>query len=398
MNRHFLIGIILSLILTLSGCASQKVGRSSDLSNETWMSQVTTSSAEWTRGADRWFIVGKANSTEIANRYAPYSFAMSDMNVRVPNFTKLKLIGNFEVQLFGTYSSPNSVRVVGPNDAVRQLRIQVDGDTLCVTQLQPVPSMGRVIVRIGMNTLTYLMHSGCASVEGIQMKAQDLCIDSYGTGRIYLAGNINVRRINQMSSGPISIFGATSSCLIIDAIGPGATNLIGYNIWLKSILHRGYSNINVIGATSTGLKIDASGSGKISLNGNHININQIAATDQVCIFAYNVDSTALYINLFKNAKVGLMGYANQLTANATDNAIFYGQHLCACNAFVRASVCGHLNISAGGKMFASAVGASSVYFYGSPELMTPMAKGSALILPMVPAGARNCLAGRQFVK
>lgn len=393
MNRILVLGLLLLSLIGLVSCSTQRmVGFNPAFTHESWMSQVPTSPMPWTRGADRWFVTGDPNATELQNRMAPYSVAMSTVNVHVPDFVNVKIQGDFEVQIFGTYN-PNSVYVYGPNDAIRQVSVQVSGNTLCIKQVHTNSiTMQHVIVRIGMNNLVSLMHTGCSRVEGINIRSSGLSIAAYGTGNIYLAGDIPVRRIAQMGIGSVNIFGANTPCLEIRALNNGPVNVSGPHVGLQSIVHHAYGNINVIGATSTGMTITADGSGTIALNGSNININSITATDKVQVYAYNINSTSLYVRAFKNARVGLMGYASDMYTNAQDNSVIEGRYLCACNAYVRASSCAHINVAAGRKIFASATQDSSVYFYGSPDMMSQFVSGGAVVIPIWTSGSRSCMA------
>src|SRR5436190_9966626 len=115
MNRIFILGLLLLSILGLVSCASHRsVGFNPAFTHESWMGQLPVSPMPWTLGADRWFVTGDPNATELQNRAAPYSVAMSTVNVKVPDFVNVKVVGNFEVQIFGTYN-PNTVYVYGPN-------------------------------------------------------------------------------------------------------------------------------------------------------------------------------------------------------------------------------------------------------------------------------------------
>jgi len=392
MKRNFLLGLFLLSFLILSSCATHRtVGFNPSFTNETWMRTVAVNPQPWTYGSDRWFMTGDPNAVEIANKHAPYSTAMSVVNVRVPNFTNLKIVGDFEVQIFGTYN-PNSVYVYGPNDGVRQVSVQVRGNTLCITQTHPYqPLMRHIIVRIGMNNLVSLMHKGCSNVEGIHLRSSGMFVTAYGTGNMYLAGDIPMRRIVQMGTGSINVFGANTPCLDILTNNNGPVNVSGPHVGLRSIVHHAFGNINIVGATSTGMKIMADGGGRVSISGSNINLNSVSATNRVCVYAYNLNSSILYVHTFQNAKVGLMGYANNLYANAQDNSVIMGKYLCACNAYVRTTSCAHINVAAGMRIFAAATQDSSVYFYGSPNIMSQFVSGGAVVIPIWGNTGRSCM-------
>lgn len=377
--------------LSLIGCAAQRNQTfNPNLAQETWMRQVQTNPNYWTIGADRWFLTGDPNGIEIANHHAPYNAAITTMMVRVPNFTNIKAIGDFEVQIFGT-SGRNSVYVYGPNDATRQLSIQVRGNTLCVTQTRPrVPAMRRLIVRIGINNLNNLYHAGCGVVEGVWLNSNGLSVTSAGIGNIYLSGAANLQRINQSGTGSINILGANTGCLDINTWGPGAVNVSGH-IGLRRVMHHGGANINVIGAyKGPGLKIYADGGGKIGINGLDINLAEVRAKDSVCVFVYSVNSYAIYAYAHQKARIGIAGRSLNLYAETSDNAVFYGRYLCSQDAFVRAYDASHINVAASNKIFASAVQNASVYFYGSPEIISQFVSGNGLVIPIWGQAYRSC--------
>src|SRR3990167_1724015 len=123
--RSLMIGMIILCAFTLFGCTTKRVYPPTinvDLTREVWQSQVESNPNKWTAGADRWFLTGNPSKTQVAILRAPYSAAVSTLSVAVPNFTKIKVNANVEVQIFGTQRH-NSVYVYGPNQGVRQLAI-----------------------------------------------------------------------------------------------------------------------------------------------------------------------------------------------------------------------------------------------------------------------------------
>lgn len=397
MSRGLIIGILILHTLTLLGCASKRpyppAPRSINvnLTHETWPSQIETKPIKWASGADRWFFTGDPNTTEVENRGAPYAEAMSTMMVKVPNFSKIKVNGDFQVQIFGTYGH-NSVYLYGPNDVVEMARVEVRGDTLCINQAAKIPlRMRKVIIRIGVNRLNSLIQLGGGSIEGIRLRGSGLYIvqGPKAHGNIFLSGNMNVTNITKFGIGCINIFGASSPHLEIDAQGEGAVNVSG-NVGIKLIKHRGIVAINIVGANSDSLVIDTDGIGKISLCGP-VNIREIHARGMSCIYANNVVSDpSLYVYLYGKSKVGLQGYARNLYVDAYGMSLFSGRHLCSQNAFARAADFAHINVTASGKIFAAATCNGSIYFFGMPGILSQFERDNGFIMPIWYEEARIC--------
>lgn len=393
-----ILGIVILLALVLSGCTHKRpyppAPRSINvnLTHETWQAQVENNPNKWSAGADRWFLTGDPNATETENRTAPYSEAMSTMMVKVPNFSKIKINGDFQVQIFGTYGH-NSVYLYGPNDVVELAGVEVRGDTLCISQVQKVPfRMHKVIVRIGINHLNSLTQmGGNGSIEAIRLQSSSLYImqGPKAHGNIFLSGNMNVTNIIKLGAGCINVFGVNSPALEIKTEGKGAVNVSG-NVGVRLIKRRGKVEINIMGANSDSLVIDADGIGKISLSGP-VNIREIYARGSSCIYANHVASNpSLYVYLYGKSKVGLTGYARNLYIDAYGMSLFAGRHLCSQNAFARTADFAHINVSASGKIFAAATNSGSVYFYGMPGILSQFQRDNGLIMPIWYEESRIC--------
>src|SRR3990167_1997619 len=216
MRPYLLFGLIIIFNLFLGGCVSSLPPSASiDFSQEIWMRNIHTNTYRWTFGADNWFLTGDANETEMANRYAPYSAAISTMRVRAPYFTDIKSNGDFQVQIFGT-DGLNSVFVYGPNAGVRNVVVEVHGNTLCLGQMRPASLMHRVIIRIGIRRLHHLIQRGCGRIEGRQIYSDALFVTATGSGNIYLAGNINLLRVENWGNASINLFHVYAPCLDIN--------------------------------------------------------------------------------------------------------------------------------------------------------------------------------------
>lgn len=379
--------------LTLSGCASNRYPYPNNkLTQENWVNAVDKNPIKWTRGADRWFLTGEPNATELANRHAPESAGITTMMVKAPDFNSIKVEGDFQVQIFGTYEN-NSVYVYGPNKAVRSVLVQVNHKTLCVTQEQSASRsiMKGVIIRIGVNYLTRITQLGCGLVEGIRLHSDALYVNSSGAGNMYLAGNVNLRQVGSTGVGSVTVFGVNTGDLIVQSHGSGNINVSG-NVGIKSIIHRGTGDINVIGANSNSncpMKIDTSGSGKIGLSGRAA-IAEIIAKGDTSVFACQTASRNTNVYVFGNACVALVGVGKNLFVETNNNSQFMGRRLCVENAFVRAHDHSHINVSASNKIFAAATQSASVYFYGEPKLMSQFISGNGVVIPIWTSTYRSC--------
>ncbi|MBA3661225.1 MAG: DUF2807 domain-containing protein [Gammaproteobacteria bacterium] len=396
MKRFLSLALMLVCLFQLISCAvrHQNPTLTGDWARETWLQGgISQNTKLWTRGADRWFLTGAPSLTEIHNREAGFNTAMSTMMVKVPNFTKIRVNGDFQVQLFGTTYGHNSVYVYGPNEGVRNTVVDMRGDTLCVTQIPKAPrAMQNVIIRIGVKNLTHLTQAGCGKIEGVQIQSCGLSITMTpsGLGNVYLSGNMNVRRIDKAGGGSISVFGAMTPHLNILTQGRGVVSLAG-NVGISNILHHGNVDINIIGANSDSLRILADGGGKISINGP-VCLKAVRASDGVCVFADNVNSSLLAVTTSQRARVGVAGRTNSLIVNAFNMSHFFGRNLCTREAFVRAYDQAHINVASNNKIFASATQTGSVYFFGSPNALSQFVRDNGVVIPMWgPGYATSCL-------
>ena len=391
MKRYFSIALITLFFLTLISCASNHTAHlNTGYTQETWMAGVEKDPSKWLSGSDAWFMNG---NPYVQTQYnATYASAMSNMSVSVPNFTNVRTKGNFQVQIYGAQGS-NSVTVYGPNNAVRATKVQVIGNTLCVEQAEKAPSnMRQVIVRIAIGQLNSLVQLGDGPVEGIRLFSNGLKVVSAGCGNVYLSGNLNVHSITSTNQGSITIFGVNTSQLDIKTTGAGCVKVSG-NISLRTIAHKGKASgdISVIGANGNcETHIFAEGRGKISINGR-VNIREIRASGRTCVYAYPVNSANLYVYTSGSAKVGLAGGATNLFADTSDSSLFYGRYLCVRDAYVRAHDWSHVNVTATNKIFAAATQNSSIYFFGSPEIMSQFVSSNGVVIPVWMSGMRSCV-------
>lgn len=376
-RRCLVLGLLILSFLLLSGCAYRHASRL-PATQENWASQVETNPQRWMRGADEWFTTGNPNVPKYqANPYRP---PIATMSMRVAEFTKIKVNGTFQVQLFST-DGPSSVYIYGPNDGVRATLATSRGGVLCVSQIKKAPrSMPMVVVRIGVNHLTGLLQLGRSRIEGIQINTDQLSVTSLGTGNIYLSGNMNLVRVDNFGHGCINIFGANTPTLDIRTNGSNVTNISG-NVGIRSIINQGQSYINIIGANSNFLRIYASGSGKVGISGI-VNLRELRASGHARVFICKLMTTGAYVRAANQARIGLAGSAQNISINATDSSCVLAKDLCTDTAYVRTQQHAHVNISACNKIYASASGSSSIYFFGSPTIMTQFVGGNSIVMPI----------------
>lgn len=389
MRRYPLLGLIICLATFLTGCATHRNPYPNmNLSNETWQSQVDRDTSGWTRGADNWFLTGDPNCTELQNRDAPYSSAMSTMMVKVSNdVTRVRANGVFQVQIFGTNEN-NSVFLYGPNKAIREVAVSVHGNVLDLNQTKDAPrDINRVIVRVGLRYLTELYQAncsgtGCGLIEGIRLNAPQLRLRATGNGNIYLSGDLNPRIVLQEGGGTISLMGVNASNLRIISNGVGTINLSGHRVDVSSIIHHNRGNVNIIGATSNGLTIAADGGGKIGMIGSRINLVQLNAKDNMRVYLMGIGASSLSVASSGRAMVGLNGYANTAHLFAVNHSKIFARTLGLNDAFVRVADGAHINVTARNRLFASASGSGSIYYYGQPDSVSQFVNGSGVVIPI----------------
>ena len=382
MKQKIFVSIFFLFSFLFAGCVSFQSGNSvAHPTQETWQRTMEAHPDAWRKGADKWFLTGgDLSDTEAANHQVPLSSAMSTMMVRPSHFTKIKIAGDFKVQIFSGVDH-NSVFISGPNQAVRKIAVSMRGNQLSLVQAQDAPSnMDRAIVRIGIVKLTSLTQKGCGTVEGIYIQPDPLDIKFSGSGHLYLSGHVHVRCITHKGSGMVSIFGVNTPRLKIDTSGSGSLHLCGI-VGVQSITHEGEGNIDILGANSNQLDILTSGRGKIRINGN-VNLHKLTAKEETCVYVQGVRSHSIVANLEDSARVGLAGITQDLYVNTTGTSLFWGRHLCSQNVYAKASDESHMNIAASHKAFATASDNSSIYFFGAPDRLSSFVSGYGVVMPM----------------
>jgi len=351
------------------------------LTQEVWMQQTNINPNLWTRQGDRWFFTGEPSQFNQFGVNAPESKAFTAMMIRTSDFTNINVDGPFVVQLFG-HQEHNSVFVIGPNESARQAAVEVRGNTLYVHQ--PVncvaKQMDQVIIRIGLRNLNNLMVSGCGKTEGTQLYSTGLNIKATGSSNVLLSGNINLHNVTQFSNGTISVIGAYTPSLDIRDYGNGTVNVSG-RVGIHSIAKSGAGNINIVGADSDSLVIDSSGSGTISIAG-FANLKKVNATQASRVYLYWVNSNGIYVNVHDRARVGLAGVARNVDIETDGYSRFEGKYLRSDNTYVRTRNWSHANVSPVQKLFANSLDNSSIYFFGSPNVVSRYTMDAGIVVPV----------------
>lgn len=384
MQIHHLSRMLLAIYLTLTGCATDHFHGplSQNLLQEKWFTKIALDPTPWTKNADKWFFTGEPNQTEQAATTAPANTAMTIMAIKVPQFTHLDLNGNFQVQINGEQDH-NSVFILGPNEATRQIAVRVADDTLYVNQVTEnatcCANLSTVIVRIGIHDLQCLNASGAVNVEGRNIRSHHLIIHAKNMANILLSGAMNLMQVNQRGAGTLSVLGAYTPKLRIQTIGAGTVNISG-RVGINYIRHMGSGAVRIIGADSKALVIEAGGAGLTTIAG-YANLQKLIAQDSSQVYLYWVKSDATSIIEHHQAQVGLAGSTNNLEINLTHQTKFNGQYLLAGSVYVETRDTAHANVAAKKKIFAHAMQHSSIYFFGAPNIASRYAENNSIILP-----------------
>jgi hypothetical protein len=287
------------------------------------------------------------------------------------------------VQIAGNQAA-NSVYILGPNEAARQISVEVHGDTIVVSQSED-PKKGfanlkNVIVRIGVRNLQHLTVSGDVNVEGRMLMSNGMVIDSFNRGNILLDGRINLLKVNHAGSGCVSVLNAYTPCLTIVNRGSGTVNVSG-RVGIRTLSNLTNGSVNIIGADSRSLMINACGDSRTAIAG-YADLKRLNATGNACVHLYWVNSSAASVFLNQNARVGLAGCVGNLDLYVADNARFGGQYLHATNVYVQTRNNGHANVSGSRKIFASAINTSSVYYFGSSNNVSRTTADQGIVIPV----------------
>lgn len=378
-----LLGIVIFTIMFLVSCTppynpNNQVNH--DLLNETWMQQMQVDPKQWTAKAGRWFFTGEPDQITHYAIHTRVDSAMTDVTVRVPDFTQIVINGNFQVQLMGDQEH-NSVSILGANVDVREVAVDVNNNTLYIHQTpNPKTRCDTIVVRIGINNLRRLVQNGNGTVAGRTITSDNLSIKATGGGTIILNGNMNVTKVFAGDNSTVSILGAYAPCVKVRAVGRGSINIAG-RVGIQSITNLGNGSVTIVGADSNTLKINTDGHGITRVIGI-VNLRNVFARGFSRVYVYCVMSKKLVVKECDHACVGVSGNVDTLSVELYDYAGFWGKTLCSNFAYAQVCNWSHANISARQRFFATARGYSSIYFFGTPSVVSRFTSDKAVILPM----------------
>lgn len=386
MKRFILLGIACITTLIFTGCANRSGSNTqiqSSLVNEYWMQHINLDPNKWTRHASNWFFTNEPSQFDQFANTSPLSNAITVMTVRVPNFTKIRVDGPFQVQVVGRQEH-SSVYILGPNSLARHTVTESHGNTLFIHPDTECTSkcgnLEQVIIRVGVRELNSVNYNGNGYLEGKDIESGCMDVSSTGSGNVLLVGNMVLREVSQKGSGTISILGANTPGLNVSVQSNGNLNLSG-RINVRRIQKAGNGMLNIIGSSSDGLMIKSTGGGVTTLVG-YTNLRKVSAEDSSRVYVYWVNSSGIYVDVHDHAHVGLAGATGNLDVDADGSSIFQGKYLRADNAYVKTRTNAHANVTPSNKLFASAMDNSSIYFFGAPNIVSRYVLGNAAIIPI----------------
>lgn len=386
MRSHGLLGIITTCLFAflLTSCANTRDIFSTqvrpDLTRETWLQQINTDPSRWPLHVDRWFYNGSPSALEVYGQSSSsYDMAMTMMEVRVPDFTTIQVDGPFKVQIVGGVQR-NRVFVYGTNVAARGTATEIRGNTLYIhaSRGYDARTLNQVIVRIGIRNLRNLYFNGTAYVEGKNICSDSLSVVNAGCGHITLTGQMNLNFVSQSGSGTTTIIGAYTPALNVKAYH-GILNISG-RVGIRSLDNQG-ALVNIIGADTDLLAIYGSNKSMTTMTG-YINLKKLIATGNSRIYMYWVNSSGAYISIYDWSKVGLAGNSHNLNIELSNSSRFEGQYLHGDNIYVRTRGWSHANVFANKKLFAAAMDDSSIYFFGSPNVISRYSSKNGAVIPV----------------
>lgn len=370
MIRHSLLGIFVIFLVALMSCSNSGTiqPRATDAAlKENWINQVNTNPDNWLKNADPWFLTGKPNQIQLNAAKASAVSAMTTSSIQVPDFTHLSVMGDFQVQIVGGQDR-NSVYVYGPNALTNQVSVSFFQGALMVKQQGELKgNMQNVIVRIGVRNLHSIVNMGNSLILGRTIMSDKLMISASGNGSIMLAGNMNVTKINQTGSGTITVIGAYSPKLDINVKGPGNVNVSG-QVGIENLTHEGVGAVNIIGADTDSLCIKAVGKGITTVFG-YVNLKELSA-DNSQVYVFWVYSNQANITQKGKSVVGLAGSAGSINVDLSNESCYLGQYMRSCTAYIKTKGSSHADVAADLKIFVSAVDKSTIYYFGSPEILS----------------------------
>jgi hypothetical protein len=386
MKKFILLGIACLATLVLTGCASNKNYYGSQVRNdqiqERWLSRINLDPNLWTAHADRWYYTDTPRNFNDYAAKAPTGAAITAMMVRVPDFTNIVVSGPYKIEIFGRQVH-NSLFILGSNEAARHVAVELNGGTAMIHPATECKGMGcgssQVIVRIGVNQLRNLTVNGNSFVEGKDITSCGLSVKSTAKSEVILIGNMNLQNVAVTGGGTVTVIGSYSP--VTDVLDSNGNVNISGHVGLHNVVKSGNGTINVIGVDTDGLFINSEGGGVTALAG-YANLRKAAVKQNSQVYLYWVNSNGIYINLHGNGKLGLAGYAKSVDLVADGSSSFQGKYLRTENMYVTTRNSAHANVSAQQKLFANASDYSSIFFFGTPNVVSRYTSSSGLIVPI----------------
>jgi hypothetical protein len=387
MKKFILLAMTCLVVSLTAGCVSppsyykNQINR--NLVQENWLKHINLNDRKWIAGADRWFYTDEPRSFNEYARRAPEEAGITQMMVRVPDFNTMVVSGPYKVQIMGRQLH-NTLFILGTNNATRHVAVDITGSTL---NIHPAADCTKdacgnkdVIIRIGVRELNSLTANGNGFIEGKGITSSGLTITSNGPNRVLLTGMMNVQRIVQNGPGNTTVIGAYSPNMDIAVPGNGNVNVSGH-VGIRNVMKKGSGIVNIIGADTDGLKIASQGTGIVAIAG-YANLKKISVSQNSRVYIYWINSDGIYVSLRDNARLGLAGSAHNMDLDVANNSRFEGKYLRTDAIYVNTRNAAHANVLPQQKLFANASGDSTVYFFGSPNVVSRYTSGNALVIPI----------------
>lgn len=379
MKKIFVLIITFFSALILSACTSQycKTQVMQNCLTETWMHYIDPKPTGWLNSADSWFLTG--NPVSFTAYLNPHTIAKK---IDVRDFTNISIHGPFKVQIVST-PAQNQLLLIGPRYQLQQVEVEIQNNTLAIrvsadaikNKLMP----DQVIIRIAVRNLHELTNWGSCTIDGRNIVSDNLKINSYGGGKIFLQGKITLTSVTQYGPSEITILGVVSPALQIRISANRLLNICG-RLGVQYIFNCN-GHVKMIGVDSNSLIVDASGNSSTILHG-FANLKQVKAVGNSDVYFYWVMSESTRVIANQNSRVGLAGYTGNLNVTLSGKALFYGKLLHSGSAYVQTFNESHANVRAGSKIFASASDRSSIYFFGPRDILSPFTSGNGSVIPM----------------
>jgi hypothetical protein len=386
MKKSILLVIACLSYAFLAGCAANQSAYKAQLKHdqmqEAWINHINLDPTIWSVHADKWFYSDEPRTFDQYAINAPAGAAITAMMVRVPDFNNIVVSGPYRVEIYGRQMH-NSLYILGPNEAARHVAVDVGGSTVNIHPASDCSRStcgnGQLIIRIGIHDLQSLTANGANFIEGKDITSNGLVVKSNARNEILLTGMMNVNCVTQNGPGVISIIGAYAPNMDIVS-NDGTVNISGH-VGLRSLQKRGAGNVNVIGMDTDGLVINSQGSGVTALAG-YANLRKVTVKGSSRVYLYWVASNGIYITLHDQAHLGLAGSAKNIDIQADGGSRFEGKYLRAENIYVTTRGNAHANVYPQSKLFANASDYSSIYFFGSPNVVSRYTSGGGIIVPI----------------